>query len=140
MTFPLPQKNCCCSVLLLVWQHKLTHMISLLQISSQLGILVLDSRGLQVKILFNFFSKKGAQIESIFCKAQKICHQIFLFFNKNNNILKISSKTSMHSSRMRTARLLPASPSMHCTGGCLLLGGCLLREGVCSWGGVSASR
>ena len=43
------------------------------------------------------------------------------------------SVTSMHSSRVRTARLLPVSPSMHCTGGCLLLGG-LLRGGVCSWG------
>ena len=25
----------------------------------------------------------------------------------------------LHSSRMRTARLLPASPSMHCAGGCV---------------------
>ena len=46
--------------------------------------------------------------------------------------------TSMHSSRMRTARLLPVSPSMHCRmegclllRGCLLLGGCLLPEGGC---------
>ena len=31
----------------------------------------------------------------------------------------------MHFSRMCTARLLPASPSMHCS-----------QEGVCSWGGV----
>ena len=33
--------------------------------------------------------------------------------------------TSMHSSRMRTARLLPVSPSMHCAAvqeGCLLPG------------------
>ena len=46
--------------------------------------------------------------------------------------------TSMHSSRMRTARLLPVSPSMHCGGGCLLWGcllwGCLLP------GGMSAPR
>ena len=41
--------------------------------------------------------------------------------------------TSMHSSRMRTARLLPVSPSMHCMVG----GGCLLLGGVCS--GVSVS-
>ena len=58
--------------------------------------------------------------------------------------------TNIYSSRMRTARLLPVSPSMHCAGGggCLLPGGCLLLEGfvllggVCSWGvysqGVSA--
>ena len=65
----------------------------------------------------------------------------------------------MHSSRMRTARLLTVSPSMHCSrgevsapggvvcsggvysGGCLLLGDLLLggvcsREGVCWQGGV----
>ena len=33
--------------------------------------------------------------------------------------------TRMHSSRMRTARLLPVSPSMHCSGG----------GGTWSWGG-----
>ena len=42
----------------------------------------------------------------------------------------------MHSSRMRTARLLPVSPSMHCAGGVssrgCLLWGCLLQGGVCS--------
>ena len=31
-------------------------------------------------------------------------------------------ETRMHSSRMRTARLLPVSPSMYCSGGCLLRG------------------
>ena len=42
----------------------------------------------------------------------------------------------MYSSRMRAARLLPISPSMHC-GGCLLGGrGYLLPGGVC-FGGVS---
>ena len=59
------------------------------------------------------------------------------------------NKTRLHSSRMHTARLLTVSPSMHCTGGCLLLGvsasvGCLLLwEGVWFGGclvlGVSAS-
>ena len=43
---------------------------------------------------------------------------------------------------MRNARLLPASPSMHCVGGSAP-GGCLLPGGVCSRGvstpgGVSA--
>ena len=54
----------------------------------------------------------------------------------------------MHSSRMRTARLLSVSPSMHCTEGVLGPGGCvcsqrgcLLPGGVCSkgclvWGDV----
>ena len=65
------------------------------------------------------------------------------------------SKTSMHSSRMRTTRVLPVSPSMHCAGGCLLRGRgfspggcllpggllpkggkCLLQGGVCSHGGL----
>ena len=69
------------------------------------------------------------------------------------------NQPSMHSSRMRTARLFPVPPSMHCAGGCLLLGGvggvcsrgvsaqggvcsggCLLLEGgVCSWGDVCSS-
>ena len=55
----------------------------------------------------------------------------------------------MHSRRMRTARLLPVSPSMHCAGGlsapgewCLLpgkvsdLGGVSALGGVCSQGGL----
>ena len=37
----------------------------------------------------------------------------------------------MHSSRMRTARLLAVSPSMHCAGGSAP-GGCLLEEGLLS--------
>ena len=45
-----------------------------------------------------------------------------------SKLKKKQKKTSMHSSRMRTARLLPVSPSMHCTGECLLPGG------VCSGG------
>ena len=51
--------------------------------------------------------------------------QRFSFGNlerKRNNFVDQSSEknsqTRMHSSRMRTARLLPASPSMHCSGGC----------------------
>ena len=59
-------------------------------------------------------------------------------------ILKIRFKkkqTSMHSSRMRTARLLPVSPSIHCAGGCLLPGECLVLGGMSASGpgGVSAS-
>ena len=53
--------------------------------------------------------------------------------------------TSMHFSRMRTVRLLPVSPSMHCAGGSVCSGGnvcsggCLLR-GVCLLpGGCRAS-
>ena len=36
---------------------------------------------------------------------------------KNN-----SSETRLHSSKMHTTHLLTVSPSMHCTGGCLLWG------------------
>ena len=53
-------------------------------------------------------------------------------------------QTRLHSSRMRTVRLLPISPSMHCAGrvpasgagGGLLPGGVPTSgpEGVCSWG------
>ena len=55
---------------------------------------------------------------------------------------KVHTETSMHSSRMRTARLLAVSPSMHCEGGMLpagclplVLGGCLplVRRIVCLW-------
>ena len=53
------------------------------------------------------------------------------FFNRKFNI-----KTSMHSSRKRTARLLPVSPSMHCAGGVSAPGGvCSGSGGVCSGGG-----
>ena len=58
-------------------------------------------------------------------------------------ILKVSlphlsnyTTTSMHSSRMRTARLLPVSPSMYCAGGrCLVPGGVSAPSG----GGVCHS-
>ena len=55
-------------------------------------------------------------------------------------VLKFHKKSRMHSSRMRTTRLLPESPSMHCSrGGVSAPGGCLLlgwsaRGGVCCWG------
>ena len=40
-------------------------------------------------------------------------------------------QTRMHSSRMRTARMLPVSPSMHCSrGGAPGLGGCTWSRGV----------
>ena len=49
----------------------------------------------------------------------------------------------MHSSRMRTARLLPVSPSMHCSRGVYLPGGVpaqgvYLPRGVPAQGGVPA--
>ena len=48
-----------------------------------------------------------------------------LLFNLCN---RKETKTRLHSSRMRTARLLPVSPSKHCTGGVSAPGG------VCSQG------
>ena len=47
---------------------------------------------------------------------------IFELINTHSLLVWIDHKTSMHSSRMRTARFLAVSPSMHCEGGCLLLG------------------
>ena len=47
----------------------------------------------------------------------------------------------MHSSRMRTARLLPVSPSMHCSRGVYLVRGMYLVPGgqeVCPCPGVPA--
>ena len=38
--------------------------------------------------------------------------------------------TRMHSSMMHTARLLPVSPSMHCSRGCTWSGGCTWPWGV----------
>ena len=46
----------------------------------------------------------------------------------------ITFVTRMHSSRMRTARLLPVSPSMHCSGGVPDRGGYLPRGDVPAWG------
>ena len=48
----------------------------------------------------------------------------------------------MHSSRMRTARLLPVSPSMHCTRGVYLVGGqgVYLPRGVYLVPGVLPAR
>ena len=47
--------------------------------------------------------------------------------------------TRLHSSRTHTARLLTVSPSMHCTGGCLVPGVYAPGVGVGgvpAWGGV----
>ena len=48
---------------------------------------------------------------------------------------------SMHSSRIRIARLLAVCPSMHCAGGVSGPGGCLLPGGVSApgWGEGSAT-
>ena len=58
--------------------------------------------------------------------------------NTNTSMAKItinSCRTNMHSSMMRTARLLPVSLSMHCAGGaprgCVCSQGGLLLGGVC---------
>ena len=56
---------------------------------------------------------------------------------KFSSRMRNAPKTSMHSSRMRTARLLPVSPSLHCAGGSAP-GGCLLLR-VGSVPGGSAS-
>ena len=51
---------------------------------------------------------------------------------QNRDISSPTNKTRLHSSRMRTAHLLPVSPSMHCTGGGSGPGGCLISGGVWS--------
>ena len=60
----------------------------------------------------------------------------------DKSVNHIPFNTSKHSSRMRTARLLAVSPSMHCAGkvcsrkgGSAPRGGALLPGGgLCSWG------
>ena len=58
------------------------------------------------------------------------------YATEQHRMLQIVFKigTRMHSSRMRTARLLPVSPGMHCSGGYLVPGGCTLCQGV-YWSG-----
>ena len=54
-------------------------------------------------------------------------------------LLMIHRQTRLHSSRMRTARVLTVSPSILCMGG-VCSGGCLLLgRGVCPQGGVSVA-
>ena len=65
---------------------------------------------------------------------------IFVFFLRNMDLFE----TRMHFSRMRTAHLLPVSPSMHCSGGCTCWG-VYLPRGVylpirCTCPGVYLSR
>ena len=52
----------------------------------------------------------------------------------------IFCNTRMHSSRMRTARLLPVSPGMHCLGGVPGLGGGVPDPGRCTWSGGVPGR
>ena len=68
-----------------------------------------------------------------------IIEQCHLVLPGESMVNKKKSKTRLHSSRMHTTRLLPISPSMHCSrgvpgsGGCLLWG-CLLQGGCLVWG------
>ena len=88
------------------------------------------------------FCRKICDSYNYFLGDSKYPSDIKTFFL--NYDFKYISKTSMHSSRMRTVHLLPVSPSMHCAGGRGMStpggvsapGGCLLW-GVCSRG-VSA--
>ena len=48
--------------------------------------------------------------------------------------------TRMHSSRMRTARLLPVSPNMHCSGCVPAQGGVPIRQGCTYPGGMYLPR
>ena len=63
---------------------------------------------------------------------------IQLIISRNKSAVVYLNETRLHSSRMRTARLLPVSPSMHCTRGYLVLlgvwsqGQCLVLGGAWS--------
>ena len=64
----------------------------------------------------------------IFCYEQEFV--IISILSNSNLLMLFPTQTRMHSSRMRTARLLPVSPSMHCSWGCTCQG-C-----TCPGGGV----
>ena len=111
-----------------------------------------------------FFAKNCMEMKLDLGWASQQIHQWMV--NKDARILGVEisfPETSMHSSRMSTAHLLPVSPSMHCgrgrsspggmstPGGCLLLGvfasGGLLPGGaasgpwgVCLWSGGEVSQ
>ena len=62
---------------------------------------------------------------STFCSSHNVHNLLFIFSDS-------TTETRMHSSRMRSSRLLPVSPGMHCSrGGVPGPGGC-----TWSWGGV----
>ena len=72
------------------------------------------------------------------CFCFCFCSDSSLIWGSHRNIektcedfLAYNHKIRLHSSRMRTARVLTVSPSMLCARGW----GCLLLGGVCSWGG-----
>ena len=91
------------------------------------------------------FSELLHRIFETHCRSTKIyILLIVLTFPKIDiKYSKISMVTRMHSSRMRTACLLPVSPSMHCSQGgylprgCTCPGGCTCRGCTCP-GGVPA--
>ena len=91
---------------------------------------------LQTKFIAKSY-KCGAWLR---CLQQSFWIDTFGAFHKAKEILDSNAfVTRMHSSRMRTAHVLAISPSMHCSGGGLAPGGCLL-PGVSAlgWEGVSA--
>ena len=64
----------------------------------------------------------------VFRNEPKLASEVFLHEQKK------MSKTSMHSSRIHIARMLPISPSMHCT--LRSAPGCVSGPGGSCWGGL----
>ena len=81
------------------------------------------------------FKSSGKEF-TLFYKINLKLRSLFLFKLVNHQQVSYKARTEltrMHSSMMRTARLLPVSPHMHCSRGVYLWGGCLVG-GVPAWG------
>ena len=96
-----------------------------------------------IKLLVELFSLTGVGIRTlrVLALAPEPPGETFTIFWKKVQLhlcpppLNMLT-TRMHSSGMRTARLLPVSPSMHCSGGCTCWG-CVPGPGGCTClGGV----
>ena len=80
-----------------------------------MGEPVVDLSNIQIDLLFGkilFSQGLGAYC---FTRNRTMIGNLFEYVLKS--LVKSKETTRMHSSRMRTARLLPVSPSMHCSGG-----------------------
>ena len=89
------------------------------------------------------FSYLRVRLHLILLKLLRLrLHGWLRFFSVRWIGISIAITTRLHSSRIHTTHLLTVSSSMHCAGGCLVPGGCLLlgvsapRGSAWSWGVV----
>ena len=86
-----------------------------------------ELHNLQQNVLLQMQNVRSTAVASAH-DAYAILQVFFIFLSLPKTSKECSYEpTKMHSSRMRTARLLPVSPSRHCTGGMSAPRGCLLQ-------------